>query len=82
MLTTHSLPYKVTEPLNEQLDHFIDLLERKVAPLIFVFDATKTLDITLQIEALLAQDQKNFELEVRLIVRFGHTYKIEKAKNH
>ena len=82
MLTTHSLPYKVTEPLNEQLDHFIDLLKRKVAPLIFVFDATKTLDITLQIEALLAQDQKNFELEVRLIVRFGHTYKIEKARNH
>ena len=46
------------EPLNKQLDHFIDLLERKVAPLIFVFDATKTLDITLQIEALLTQDQK------------------------
>jgi len=73
MLTTHSLPYKVTEPLNEQLDHFIDLLKRKVAPLIFVFEATKTLDITSQIKALLAQDQKNFELEVRRIVRFGHT---------
>ena len=82
LLKPHSLPYKITEPLNEQLDHSIDLLERKVSPLIFVFEATKTLDITLQIKALLAQDQKNFELEVRRIFRFGHTYKIEKAKNH
>ena len=82
LLTPHSLTYKMTEPLNEQLDHFIDLLERKVAPLIFVFDATKTIDITFQIEALLAQDQKNFEIEVRPVVRFGHSYKIEKAKNH
>ena len=49
LLTPHSWPSKVKEPLNKQLDHFIDLLERKVAPLIFVFDATKTIDITFQI---------------------------------
>ena len=49
--TPHCLPYKVAEPLNEQLDHFIDLMERKVEPLMTVFDATKTLDITLKSEA-------------------------------
>ena len=57
-------------------------MEHKVELLILVFDATKILDITLQMEALLEQDQKNSNLEVWLIVRFGHTYKIEKAQNH
>jgi hypothetical protein len=33
-------------------------MERKADPLISVFDATKTLDITLQIEALLTQEQR------------------------
>ena len=52
-----TLPSQTTVPLNEQLDHFVDVMQRKVDPLISVFDATKTLDITLQIEALLTQEQ-------------------------
>ncbi|MDG1934869.1 MAG: Gfo/Idh/MocA family oxidoreductase [Paracoccaceae bacterium] len=53
-----ALPCQITAPLNEQLIHFVDVMERKANPLISVFDATKTLDITLQIEALIAQEQK------------------------
>ena len=52
-----NLSYQVTELLNEQLSHFVDVMERKAQPLILVFDATKTLDLTLQIEDLLAQNQ-------------------------
>jgi predicted dehydrogenase len=53
-----TLPSQTTVPLNEQLDHFVDVMERKAEPLISVFEATKTLDITLQIEALLTQEQE------------------------
>lgn len=58
-----NLSYQVTEPLNEQLSHFVDVMERKAEPLISVFDATKTLDITLQIENLLTQNQYSFKLK-------------------
>lgn len=53
-----TLPSQITVPLDEQLNHFIDVMERKTEPLISVFDATKTLDITLQIEALLTHEQE------------------------
>jgi predicted dehydrogenase len=54
----HTLPYEITVPLSGQLDHFVEVMERKADPLMSVFDATKTLDITLQIEALLTQEQR------------------------
>jgi len=53
-----TLPYQTTIPLNEQLDHFLEVIERNAEPLISVFDATKTLGITLHIEALLTQEQE------------------------
>ena len=40
-------------PLRRQLDHFVEVMERKVPPLIPVFDAQKTLHATLKVEALL-----------------------------
>jgi hypothetical protein len=42
-------------PLQQQLQHFLDVMAGKAEPLISVFDATKTLANTLELETLLAQ---------------------------
>lgn len=42
-------------PLNKQLDHFVDVMEGRVPPLIDVEDAARTLAIALRIEAQLAE---------------------------
>ncbi len=54
----HTLPYEITVPLDEQLNHFVAVMERKSDPLMSVLDATKTLDITLKIDALLTQEEQ------------------------
>ena len=42
-------------PLQQQLQHFLDVMAGKAEPLISVFDATKTLINTMELETLLAQ---------------------------
>ncbi len=50
-----SLPYQPTIPLTAQLEHFCDAISGKTAPMITVADAARSLDITFQIEQMLAK---------------------------
>ena len=53
-------------PLMAQLDHFLDVIDGKCAPLIDVADARQTLDTTLKIETLMRRD-------LPLPIRSAHT---------
>ena len=53
--TPRKLKIATAVPLQQQLQHFLDVMAGKAEPLISVFDATKTLANTLELETLLAQ---------------------------
>ena len=53
--TAEPLQIASTAPLQRQLDHFVEVMARKTEPLISVFEAQKTLEITLKLEAILHQ---------------------------
>jgi len=64
--TAEPLNIANTTPLRRQLDHFVEVMERKSEPLISVFDAQKTLEITLKLEELLCQKVYNTAVAANL----------------
>ena len=53
--TPRKLKIATAVPLQQQLQHFLDLMPGTSEPLISVFDATKTLANTMELKALFAQ---------------------------
>ncbi len=59
--TTERLDLKAADPLARQLDHFCDIIERAVAPLVSAVEAVRTLTVTLAVREA-AQTRTRIEI--------------------
>ncbi|MEM8980877.1 MAG: hypothetical protein AAGD04_15430, partial [Pseudomonadota bacterium] len=50
----HQIQTEAIDPLAHQLNHFLDVIERRTPPIISAEDATKSLKLALEVEKILA----------------------------